>query len=225
MTDPNTDTVASFDPGSMSAASLTTQKAVIYRRPWFIITAGAIIIAILSILSDLPSHVTVAQDAASQTTTLKTINADLAPCDFAVTESFMILTDKIEGTLTTSATNLAPALLKNDQTACSFTSGPIVDLGNNIDVEGTPAGRYISRALTDSIIWASSYALAAIDDVSALYISPNDAKLLADLTKQENLMASERSVVDNDVYRAVVLLNGTPLPAPNIPSVPRIPGT
>jgi len=220
-----TDSAASFDPGSMSAASLSTQKSVFYRRPWFIITAGIVIVVALSIVADLPAHVSVAEDAASQTSSMHTINADLAPCAFAVKESFLILTQKIDGTLTPSAASLAPTLLKNDQTACSFTSGPIVDLGNNIDVQGTAAGRHISRVLTDSIIWATAYGVPAITDITTLMATPNNTAARLDLTKQENSMDAERLTIDRELYQAELVLNGAPLPNVNIPTLPRIPGT
>jgi len=72
-----------FDPAAMSMSSLGITKAVWYRRPWFLLTVALVVVAAISVIVDLPGHMTPKQDASTQNASIKEINADLEECSFA----------------------------------------------------------------------------------------------------------------------------------------------
>jgi len=196
----------------MPASSLSSARAVWYKRPWFLATAAIGVIVGASILVDLPSSVSTSADVASQTASIKEISQDLSGCSYAVKESFAILHELSNGSLTTDDRKYAPKLLADDQTACSFTSSSIFDLTNNIQVQDTAAGKHIDAMLSAATIWATSDALAAVEDIQVLYSTPNDATRLRDLHKQELALATDRQLVMSDVYAADKILHTTLAP-------------
>src|SRR5664279_3858443 len=106
-----------------------------YKRTWVITTAAIVVVIGASILIDLPRPISNAEDIASQTASLKEINNDVAPCGYAITETFLVHHDQVAGTLTPTDRQAATKMLTDDQTACSFTSGSIFDLTNNVQVQ------------------------------------------------------------------------------------------
>jgi hypothetical protein len=183
-----------------------------------IVTAAIVAVIGASILVDLPRPVSNAEDVASQTASLKEINTDLAPCGYALQETFLIHHDQVAGTLTATDRSSATKMLVDDQTACSFTNGSIFDLTNNIQVQDTAAGKYIDRMLSVSTTWATSDALAAVEDIQYLYLHPGDTAKTADLRRQEQLLAQDRTQAFGDIQQADAILH-THLADPNIPAL------
>ncbi len=214
----------SYDPGSMPASSLSSQKAVLYRRPWFLITIAVIVVLAVSVISDLPHPITKAEDATAQNASMKQINTDIGPCVFAIKEAFSFYEQKVSGRL--SASNLAqvPSLLVGDQTACSFTSGSIYDLTNNIQVLDTKAGKDIDHMLSVVVLWTTSDALAAIEDIQYLFSHPSDTNKLHNLAKKEALLAKDRTLALDYVARAEHTL-GMKLKQPILPVLTQLSGT
>ena len=66
-------------------------------------------------------------------------------------------------------------MLRDDQSACSFTSSSIYDL-SNVEGTGTPAGKDINQVVNVATIWATSDALAAIEDIQTLSTDPGNAQ-------------------------------------------------
>ncbi len=213
-----------FRPASMPPASLARGRAVWYRRPWVLVVAAIVVVVAASILVDLPRPVSTADDAASQTASLKEINQDVASCGYAVSETFTIYQDQQTGALTPSDQALVPTLLRDDQTACSFTSSAVFDLTNNIQVQNTAAGQYIDRTLSVVTTWVTSDALSAVEDIQALSKHQNDQSARRDLSHQEVLLAQDRASALADVQKAAQIL-GRPLPAPDLPGLPHLIGT
>jgi len=212
-----------FDPGSMSASSLSTFKVAFYRRPWFLILVSVIVVLAVSIISDLPSHSTRAQDRATQNETIVAINGDLAPCIYAVKESFSFYNESLAGKLSASNLSQVPGQLVSDQTACSFASGAIYDLTNNIEVTDSKAGRHVDQMLSTEVTWSTSDALAAIEDIQNLFVHPGDKKYIRDLTKQQSLLLSDRQIAIDDVA-AASKIDGS-LKEPTLPILPHLTGT
>jgi len=208
-----------FEPANMSSASLSTKREVWYKRPWVLVMAAIVIVVAASVLSDLPQPVSRADDISSQTASIKEINQDLGPCAYAIKETFLIAQAQQTGTLTAADRAQAPTMLKNDQTACSFTSSSIFDLTNNIQIQDTAAGKRIDRMLSVVTIWSTSDALAAVEDIQALYVDPTNAPRRADLAKRERLLAKDRAEAFSDVAAADALLN-TQLDMPRLPALP-----
>jgi hypothetical protein len=213
-----------FDPASMSTSSLGIAKAVWYRRPWFLLTVALVVIAAVSVIVDLPGHMTPKQDAASQNSSIKEINTDLAECSFAVKESFSFYNEDVAGTLTASDLTQVPALLVGDQTACSFASQPVYDLTNNLEIDDTKAGIHINHMLSAVEQWITNNALASIEDIQYLISHPGDTKKIHSLTAQESGLQSERTRAFKDEAAAEKLL-GLPLIPVKIPALPHLRGT
>ncbi|HEV3267115.1 MAG TPA: hypothetical protein VGZ68_01795 [Acidimicrobiales bacterium] len=213
-----------FDPASMATSSLGLAKAVLYKRPWFLITVAVVVVLALSVLSDLPQHITKKEDAASQNATLKQINGDIQPCAFAVSESFNFYNRLVAGTLKSSELSQIPPLLIGDQTACSFASQPIYDLTNNIQPRETAAGKDVDKVLRVAQQWMTNSALAAIEDIQYLFKNSGASLKIADLTKQEAKLAQTRQRALSDVHAAETDL-GITLVHLKIPVLPHLRGT
>jgi len=219
MTTPDDDAPAT--PTSVGATGLQgpDEPVTWYKRTWVIVTAAIVVVIGASILVDLPRPVSDAEDIASQTASLKEINTDVAPCGYAINETFLIHHDQVAGTLTPTDRQAATKMLTDDQTACSFTSGSIFDLTNNVQVQDTAAGKYVDRMLSVTTTWVTSDALAAVEDIQSLYLHPGDAAKERDLLAQEKLLAYDRAQAFYDIQQADALLH-THLPAPNLPALP-----
>ena len=215
---------STYDPGSMAASSLSTLKVVLYKRPWFLITLAVLVVLVVSVISDLPHPITKTQDATAQNDSIKQINTDIGPCVFAVKESFSFYEQKVTGGL--SASNLAqvPSLLVGDQTACSFTSGSIYDLTNNIQILDTKAGKDIDHMMSVVDLWSTSDALAAIEDIQYLFRHPGDAQKLQNLGQKEALLAKDRQLALDYVAKAEKIL-GINLKQPIMPTLQHLAGT
>jgi hypothetical protein len=219
MTNRPDDTPADRQPPGVLPGAGDGHRPVWYRRTWVIVTAAIVAVIGASILVDLPRTVSTAEDVASQTATLKEINTDVAPCGYAVNETFLIHHDQVAGTLTPADRQSATKMLTDDQTTCSFTNGSIFDLTNNIQVQDTAAGKYVDRMLSVTTTWATSDALAAVEDIQYLYLHPGDRAKARDLIVQEKLLAQDRAQAVDDIQRADALLHAH-LPDPNLPSLP-----
>ena len=219
MTTPDDDAPAT--PTSVGATGLQgpDEPVTWYKRTWVIVTAAIVVVIGASILVDLPRPVSDAEDIASQTASLKEINTDVAPCGYAINETFLIHHDQVAGTLTPTDRQAATKMLTDDQTACSFTSGSIFDLTINVQVQDTAAGKLVDRMLSVSTTWATSEALAAVEDIQALYLHPANTARAKDLVAQEKLLAEDRTQAFNDIQQAGALLH-THLPEPNLPALP-----
>jgi len=195
------------------------EHPVWYKRTWVMVTAAIVVVIGASILIDLPRPVSNAEDVASQTASLKEINTDVRGCGYAIKETFLIHQHQLAGTLTPSDRTSATKMLLDDQTACSFTNSLIFDLTNNIQVQDTAAGKYIDRMLSVSTTWVTSDALAAVEDIQALYLHPGDPARTRDLAAQEKQLTIDRNQAIIDVQGADAILHTT-LPAPDLPALP-----
>ena len=183
-----------YDPATMAATSLVTAKIVWYRRPWFLLTVAVLLVIGVSVVTDLPHHLSRSEDASAQNATMKQINTDIAPCNYAVKEAFSFYNDKERGTLTESNLRQIPHLLVADQSVCSFTSGSIYDLTNNIQVLDTTAGKNLDRMLIVVVKWTTDNALAAVEDIQYLFVHPHDQLKIRDLTAQQLFLAHDRQL-------------------------------
>jgi len=198
-------------------------RPVWYRRPWVLTAVAVAVIVAASVVVDLPGKTTVAQDAAAQTSLMNEINGDLSGCAYAVRETFIIYQDSRTGGLTASDRSRVPKLLLDDQTACSFTSNSIFNL-STVEVPGSPGGKSIQQVVSVGTLWATSDALAAIEDIQALDAGPPSASTVADLSKQEALLARDRALANSYVETADKTLNAK-LPMPALPDLPHLIGT
>jgi hypothetical protein len=194
-----------------------------YKRVWVLATAAVVVVVAASVIIDLPSHTTVATDIADQTSIMHQINADVGGCAFAVRETFTIYQDMKTGHLSASDRSSVPSMLRDDQSACSFTNSDIFDL-SNVETTGSPAGRNIGQVVSVSTLWVTSDALAAIEDIQTLFSTSGTSSTVADLTQQEAQLAKDRADADGYVQAADRIL-GAKLPLPGLPSLPHLIGT
>ncbi len=195
-------------------------RPVWYRRGWVLAAAAVVVLIVASVLVDLPTHTTAATDTADQTAIMKQINTALAGCSFGVKETFTIYQQQRAGTLSASDRSLTPSLLRDDQSACSFTSSSIYDL-SNVQGTGTAAGKDIGLVVDVATLWATSDALAAIEDIQTLSTDPTNAKALSDLPERESSLTQGRSQAFGDVRAAEHILHAR-LPLPDMPALPTL---
>jgi hypothetical protein len=224
MTDEIADESGPEDPFTIGAIiAQTPERPVWFKRTWVLAAAAVAVVAIASVAVDLPSRTTVATDTADQTSIMQQINAGIDGCSYGVKETFTIYQDLKRGTLTSSDRSEVPAMMRDDQTACSFTSSDIYDL-SNVEGTGTPAGKNIGNVVNVVTLWATSDALGAIEDIQSLYTDPGDGTALRNLSKEEGALARDRATADGDVTAADRILKAK-LPMPDLPDLPRLAGT
>jgi hypothetical protein len=214
----------SYDPGSMPTSSLLSVKAVWYKRPWFLLTVALVLIVAVSVVTDLPHHVSRAEDTSAQNATITQINGYIAPCVYAVSEAFTYYNRNARGQISPANLALVPNRLEEDQVACSFASGPINNLTNLVQPTGTPAGKQVDKAFRVLVTWLTSDANGAIVDIAALFKRPGDAAALAKLSSREAALAAERQTVLSDLGRAGSLLHTTLTPM-KLPALPHLIGS
>ena len=215
---------SAYNPASMSASSLLSWKAVWYKRPWFLLSVAIAVVIAVSVVTDLPHHISKSEDASAQNATLKQINTDITPCGYAVKEAFNFYDANVKGTLTKENLRQIAHLLVADQSVCSFTSGPIADLTTNIQVLDTAAGKHIDSMMIVIVKWTTDDALSAIDDIQYYFAHLGNVSKTHDLTKQELLLAKDRRLALADEAAASAELGTTLLPL-QLPSLPQLLGT
>lgn len=204
-------------------AGTTRERGPWYRRRAVIVTAVVVAVLAVTVVTDLPHPSSLAQQAADESTVIGEINSDASPCTFAVNESFTIYREETGGSLSASDRSQVPGLLSDDQAACSFTDESIFDL-SSIEVPGSAAGRDIGEMVVTVTDWASSDAVAAIQEIETLSGDPHDASALGALAHDERLLAADRAAAMSELAAADRVL-GAKLPAPALPSLPDPPAT
>lgn len=184
-----------------------------------IVAAVVIVVLAVTVVTDLPQHQTRAEQISEDTAIMKQVNSDLASCEYAANESFTIWGDQQAHTLTPSDISRVPGLLRDDQTACSFTSESIYDLTSNIDVPQASAGKPLGEMLGTVTLWATSDALSAIESIQTLTSDSGNSSALKQLQKEEPILASDRAQAEAQLEAADKIL-ATKLPGLNLPVLP-----
>jgi hypothetical protein len=181
-----------------------------YRRRAVLVAVGVIVVVGAAVISDLPTPTSRASDARGESAVISEINADIAPCLFSVREALTLYSDS-RGKLSAANRAQIPALLRDDQSACSYTDANIFDL-SDISVPGSAAGKQVAQAVNTVTVWATSDALGAIEAVQTLTTHPGDTKAGTELRSEERLLAADRDKATAQIKAAGRLL-GTRLPA------------
>jgi hypothetical protein len=189
-----------------------------YRRRAALVGAAVLIIAAITIVSDLPVHSSRAADISSENAVLSELNTDLAPCALAVHEALTIWSEQSAHTLSSADRAESASLLRDDQNACSFTNETIFDL-SNIEVPGSTAGKEMGDLVATSVLWTTSDALKAIEAIQALMLDGSDTGAQASLHQAELALAHDRRAGLAEVARADRILT-TRLTRPDLPAQP-----
>jgi hypothetical protein len=180
------------------------------------IAAVAIVILLITVLTDLPVGTSRADDISAERSVMSEVNSDLSPCSYGVHQALGIWDLQAAHQLSAADRAPTPGLLGDDQSACSFTNEGIYDLAN-IQVPGTPAGKELGQMVATVTLWTTSDSLRAIEDVQALMNDPGHRSVLDDLKKQEILLASDRRAAVSEERAADADLD-THLQPVNLPS-------
>jgi hypothetical protein len=214
-----------FDPGSMSASSFGTVKALWYKRPWVLVTIVILLVIGVSIVTDLPHHITPAQDTGDQNSAVRQINFDLKTCNYSVTEAFNFYRLDVNKKLSQSNYKLAlHTYLPEDRQSCSFVSSALTDMTGNLQIVDTTAGKQIEKLRLTVVRWIDHDAQNAIKDIIVLFSHPGDPKAMADLVTEENYLAQDRQTALGYLGRADNIL-GVTLVNLNLATPARLPGT
>jgi hypothetical protein len=155
------------------------------------IAAAVLVVALITVLTDLPTPTSRASDIAAERSVMSEVNSDLQPCAYAVRQALGIWVLQAHHQLSAADRAPTPGLLSDDQSACSFTNQGVYDL-SNIQVPGTPAGKELGQLLATAMLWTTSDSLRAIEDVQTLMNQPNDAGAVRDLSREEAQLAADR---------------------------------
>ena len=180
-------------PPTPPSAKDSDAKAPLWqRRRGLTIAILALVILLITVLTDLPTSTSRASDISAERSVMTEVNSDLSSCALAIHQAVGIWTLQSAHKLTAADRAPTPGLLSDDQTACSLTSESIYDLAN-IDIPGTAAGKHLSQMVASALLWSTSDALRVIEDVVTLMGSPNNPSAGADLTKSEASLDADRA--------------------------------
>jgi hypothetical protein len=113
----------------------------------------------------------------------------------------MLYADETSGTLSSAHRAQIPALLRDDQTACSYTNDNIFEL-SDIAAPGSAAGKQVSQAVNTVTVWATSDALGAIEAIQTLTARPGDRKARSELYTGERLLTQDREKATAEINAA-----------------------
>ena len=206
------------------AAPVTKKEPIWQRHRRLAIVAAVLVIALITVLTDLPTSTSRASDIAAERSVMSEVNSDLQPCAYDVRQAVGIWALQAHHQLSAAERAPTPGLLSDDQSACSFTNQGVYDL-SNIQVPGTPAGKKLGQLLAVAMLWTTSDSLRAIEDVQTLMNQPNNAAAVRDLSRAEAQLASDRrsaladeNAADRDLDTHLQPVNLPPVPATATPS-------
>lgn len=221
MTEPLSAPEEEYDPSTMAISSLTNRRVPWYRRPWFLITAVVVVVAAISIVTDLPHPISVSQDIAAQNAVLAQMRSDVQECAYGVRESFSLFARYDAGSLSPSELATTKTYVAEDEVPCSFAGQPVYDLTQNIEITLTAAGKHVDAAHTALDHWITGTALKAIEDIRQLLDDPTAPGVRANLAYQARELDQERATVLADIGQADRILGAT-LITPQLPVVPEV---
>ena len=195
------------------------EKAAFFKRRSVIVTAVVVVVVAVTVVTDLPEHASIASQISTDKAVVQEVNADVGPCAYAANESFTIYADLKANSLSQSDISRVPGLLRDDQTACSFTSDSIYELTSDVDVPGSSSGKPLGEMVGTVTLWATSDALSAIESIQTLSNDPGNKSALAQLKTEEGLLASDRTLALSQLHAADKVL-GTTLPGIDLPALP-----
>lgn len=202
----------------LPAPEATSPRAPWWKRhPRLLVALVVALVALVTVLTDLPVHTSRTDDIAAQRSVMSEVNSDLASCALGVHQAVGIWKLADAHQLTGSERAPTPGLLSDDQTACTLTNQGVYDL-STIEPPGTAAGKYVGQMVATAMLWTTSDALRVIEDVQTLMDHPANAAARRDLAKEESLLNADRRKALAQEHAADRVLH-TQLPPVNLPSV------
>jgi hypothetical protein len=203
--------------GSGSTADAATREPW-YRRRGVLLAGGVAVILVAAVLTDLPTTSSTAANVNGANAFVKEVNADLAPCAYALTEAYDFRRDQLQGSLTATDRSELPTLLSDDRSACSLEDPSIQDLTTGIESPGTSVQNQLGLMLAASTRWVATDATAAVGAIQALSTNPSDAAASGTLVHETLELARDRAAARAAIASADARLD-TSLYQANLPSV------
>lgn len=184
------------DPAVILAAATTGYRAEDRSRPWYrrrgwLLTWSLLVLAGAAAVVDYPHQASGTQKAHDGAAFVKSVTANLLPCDVSLQNAF-----DVYGSVTGGSSPLrrseAARLLQDDLQACSFTNSNLYSMAT------TSPPRSLSHSgltnLTSTLtLWADPNADAAILDLSKLLANPSNTSARADLKGRIAALARYRA--------------------------------
>ena len=153
-----------------------------------------LVIALITVLTDLPTSTSRASDISAETSVMSEVNSDLQPCAYSIHQALTIWSLASTHRLSAADRAPTPGLLSDDQSACSLTNESTYDLASNIQTPSTAAGKQLAQLVATATLWTTSDALEAVEAVQTLMTKPGDAGARHGLETAEAEMARDRRV-------------------------------
>ncbi|MGC2191488.1 MAG: hypothetical protein WA751_04070 [Candidatus Dormiibacterota bacterium] len=118
-------------------------------------------VLVVAVVTDLPGPATHAAAVASVQSTLQEIESDVAPCSYALDESFSLEHDLTSGNLSQSKQGLAKGFLQDDYDACSYTDDSLGDLAS-LGTAGSGTSAALTRIASTALTWCVQDAFRTI---------------------------------------------------------------
>jgi hypothetical protein len=190
----------------------------LYRRRGTLVGVALVVVLTITVITDLPSPASRSTNIASAATVIQQVNSDMSPCVFSVNEAFTIYGDQTRDAVTAADRARVPALLQEDQAACSFTNQSIFSL-SDIDVPGSASGKQLANIVNSVTLWATSDALGAIDAIQTLSTDPTNTRALGALVKYKSMLEADRGAAETSL-RSIDTMLDAHIVALDLPEVP-----
>ena len=189
-----------------------------WKRTGLPVVAVILIVVVVAVITDLPSHESLAGERSQAAALVTEVNSYLEPCVYSLkTEASPVFRQWLANTLDASDRAKTPALLTDDASACSFTSDNINNL-SQIEEPGTGAGKYLSLVVGIALTWSTSDALATIEDMLLFVHGQHTQAAILDLRRRDSSLASDRRQALSAMDEARRYLKGG-LPNLNMPTL------
>lgn len=177
-----------------AAADPAETRAPIWQRHRRLsIATVVIVIALITVLTDLPTGTSRASDVSAERSVMSEVNSDLGPCAYGVHQALGIWALASTHHLSAADRAPTPGLLSDDQSACSLTNQGTYDLASNVQPPTTAAGKQLGQLIATATLWTTSDALRSIEDVQTLLNNPSNAAARRDLKTAEAQLARDRA--------------------------------
>jgi hypothetical protein len=183
-----------------------------------VVALAIVVIAVITILTDLPVPTSRASDISAERAVMSEVNTDIGACALGLRQAIGIWNLQASHQLPAAGRASAPGLLSDDQTACSFTNEGINDLTTNLQVPGTAAGKDLGELVATATLWTTSDALRMIEDVQTLMDHPGDRPVRRNLAQEDSQLAADRRTALQQEHAADTALD-TELQLVRLPAI------
>ena len=149
------DGVAAGDPRAILLAEAAPGPVLPwYRRRATLVAGVAVVVLAITVVTDLPTTASRADNLASAEAFVKEVNQDLGPCTLAVTQAIAMRRAQLDGTLSASDRASAASFLLDDAEGCS-AANPLTNALLGIDEPGSSVHTELASMYEAAIEWTA----------------------------------------------------------------------